>query len=642
MKLHSQRQVASSGFARWPILNRFLSQGLLQVIDLMFAESVLNKCDSDREGHAALLSVLFALSRQGHLCLDLTACSLALRHLGIEDLEELSTLVQEGASTFVFGTWVYRLGSCCYLQKNWMYESSILLHLERLSKTPPTIAISSWTTLPSPTAVSRLNLAQAQAVKNGIDNALSFLTGGPGTGKTFTAAEIVKTCMSALTEEERGQFRIILTAPTGKAVARLEEGLKKNLHLGLKMRTGTLHAILGIKAQDEKEEVVPLFADLIIVDECSMIDARIFSRLLASVRSGTRLILIGDKDQLPPVEAGSIFADLLDIYPSVKLMTSLRSDRKEILYLSDLVKEGRVDAVMEFLLGNQEIILERELQNSRYLQNRPFEPFCNPAVSSTLSSMPSTAGHGPLLRPLQTDSKSSILQEPGVLQFPLETAVSRIVWTDLEEGKKTALQLCANLWENYKDRFPSHSVEKPLLSKLEGFGLLSCMRQGSLGVDAINRYFLYESLKEAPSGTWWAAPIMITRNDYELDLYNGDLGLLIRKVTPDFSLRQFHIDDYAVFYERTGGFRQIAALSLTSFEYSYCLSVHKSQGSEYEEVLILMPQGSEHFGREVLYTAITRAKNKVALAGSEESLRRAIALSSRKLSGLQLRVNAAI
>ena len=112
----------------------------------------------------------------------------------------------------------------------------------------------------------------------------------------------------------------------------------------------------------------------------------------------------------------------------------------------------------------------------------------------------------------------------------------------------------------------------------------------------------------------------------------------MRKITSDFTLRQFHIDDYALFNDRKGGFRQIAALALTAFEYSYCLSVHKSQGSEYDEAFILMPQGSELFGREVLYTALTRARRKVSLAASADLLREAITNSSRKISGLSARV----
>jgi exodeoxyribonuclease V alpha subunit len=164
------------------------------------------------------------------------------------------------------------------------------------------------------------------------------------------------------------------------------------------------------------------------------------------------------------------------------------------------------------------------------------------------------------------------------------------------------------------------------------------MRQGPLGVDAVNGYFLNQYIQTISHGTWWVAPLMITRNDPELQLFNGDLGFVVRKVGPGFSLRQFHLEDYALFPESANGFKQISALALNAFEYSYCLSVHKSQGSEYDETFILVPEGSELFGREVLYTAITRARHKVCLAGSQLTLSRLISLSSRKTSGISYRL----
>ena len=252
----------------------------------------------------------------------------------------------------------------------------------------------------------------------------------------------------------------------------------------------------------EEEETNELLADLIIVDECSMIDARIFSRLLASVPSGARLLLIGDKNQLPPIEAGSVFADLVDaaVYPCVHLTECLRSDRSEILTLAEQIKQGNGAAVLDHLKSGN--------------------------------------------------------------------------WLDLGEKKITP----ADLWEECKDRFTTYELEKPnaeqVLKLIGRFSLLSSMRQGPLGVEVINRHFLYQSLKTVPEGAWWIAPIMITRNDYDLELFNGDLGVLVRRCSKEFSLRCLSVEDYALFPRREG---QISALALTSFEYSYCLSITKAK-----------------------------------------------------------------
>jgi exodeoxyribonuclease V alpha subunit len=478
------------------------------------------------------------------------------------DADTLFQLVLRGAETFPFqGTsnaWICRLDSYVYLQKNWVYESEILAHLERLNVPA----------LPHCTDSPHLNALQKTAVDTAMKNSLFLLTGGPGTGKTFTAAELVKARLSSLSPERRKEYSIILTAPTGKAVAQLEGHLRKALDGGLQIQSGTLHSILGINTYSQGEDKLPLFADLVIVDECSMIDAKMFAQLLAHIITGTQVVLIGDKDQLPPVEAGSVFADLIDsgVFPSICLTESLRSDRSEILTFARWIREGKVEDVLS----------------------------------------------------LNTE----------------------IAWTDLDEENFSLTQFYQHLWERCKEYFPSPCLEKPdpqqMMGQLGAFTILSCMRQGPLGVDALNNYFLHQSLKQAVEGSWWVAPILITQNDRELQLFNGDLGFVMRKIGPNFLLRQFDPEDAAFFPDRKEGFgfRQFSALALNAFEYSYSLSVHKSQGSEYNEVLILIPEGSESFGKEVLYTAVTRARHKVSLAGSKAALRHSLSTSSRKTSGI--------
>ncbi len=567
-----------NSFEKWPTLHQLLKEGSLSFIDLAFAECVLKGLKSAEESHAALLSCLFALSRQGHLILDLDHLEESLAPLDIPDCAPLSSLLCLGAKHFpkegiatptssenTPSAWICRYGSYLYLQKNWVYESEILTHLQRLNTYPPALCLS-----PGPLN-AQLNPMQQEAVKKALCHSLSLLTGGPGTGKTFTAAEIVTTCLASLPDKP---YTILLTAPTGKAVAQLEANLKQATFGKATLRSGTLHAILELRPHIYEKNTRPLLADLIIVDECSMIDANIFSKLLASIPSGARVVLIGDKDQLPPIEAGSIFADLIEIptLPSTQLTQSLRSDRTEILSLARFVQEGKADAAIELLSS--------------------------------------------------------------------KTAVE---WIDLNK-QENPINSYSYLWNRYKDCFPSHFLHKPtpeqLLDQLGSFSILSCMRHGALGVESINAYFLCQTLSQAQTGTFWTAPIIITKNDPDLGLFNGDLGVIVRKITPDFSTKTLSEHDIALFRDRRGGYRQIAALALNAFEYNYALSVHKSQGSEYDQVLILMPKGSDCFGKEVIYTALTRARHKVALAGCQDILRASMAKSSRKKSGIQARAKA--
>ncbi|MBS0620355.1 MAG: AAA family ATPase [Verrucomicrobia bacterium] len=458
-----------------------------EAVDYAFASAAAKRWKEMTPEHCTFLATLMAHAREGHLALDLA------NHPLLPAAESFPGL----------GSWVKSEGSLYYLQKNWALETKILHHVHRLAhSTPPPL---------SPQPIDpRLNPAQKEAVDKALTYSLSLITGGPGTGKTFTAAALI--AASGLKE------RVLITAPTGKAASLLGTAI------GQRFQTSTLHSLLA-----RQEEGVPLPFDLILADECSMIDVRLFSHLLSCIGPKTRLVLIGDKYQLPPVEAGSVFADLIDAktLPITELSQSLRSDRQEILSLSQAIQQGDVDAVLRVI---------------------------------------------------------QVIETPT---YPF-----------------------------------SYFLEKPdpstLFKHFGQFALLSCMRQGPLGVDALNKRLFEQHLASAPAGSYLPIPILITRSDYEMGLYNGDVGVVLHPT--------------GMAYFQSG--KEVPLRALPPYEYGYCLSVHKSQGSEYDEILLIAPEGSEHFGREVFYTAVTRARQKVTLSGSPSVIREAVASSSRKRSGL--------
>jgi exodeoxyribonuclease V alpha subunit len=476
------------------------------ILDQLFAETL---CPEHSCFHP-LLSSLMAAARAGHLCIPCAPEQALPEHLvardPAEDFPDRPLCLSH---------------DLLYLQRNWVFETRFLKHLKRLLRTPiPAKA---------PRLSSDLNAEQAEAVRCALSSNLSLITGGPGTGKSYVAAKLVE----ALDEP----CRILACAPTGRAAAQLGARLSAHPHV----KWGTLHALLQIKsAADFAKQGALLPADLILVDECSMIDVRLFSYLLASVQEGTRLVLMGDKDQLPPVESGSLFADLIEILPCSTLTKSLRSDQKEVLHLAQAIKEGDEEEV---------------------------------------------------LKQVRSVDYNSLIHEV----------------------------------------FPPPSAELPdpnlLMQAMDRFRILSCVRGGPMGVDTLNAAIAGSLSKKLKADQFWSAPILITRSDYALELYNGDTGILVYKGKQP---------EYALF--KTGqAFRNIPARALPPFEYAYCLSVHKSQGSEYERVLLLVPPGSEVFGREVLYTAATRAKQRIEIDGDSETIRGALRRSSRKRSGISMR-----
>lgn len=534
--------LCKAGAARWPRLKQCVSDGILSDIDYFFAERIFGQAT---EAEAALVCALMAASRQGHLCLKIAGERV------MPSFDSLDELIVEGSRSFseemLLDKPICRFGDLFYLEKNWSFETRFIEEVKRLQGAAPSILVE------GEFFDGSLNKEQREGIEKAMQHSLSLVTGGPGTGKTYMASRIVKGIVQCSKEE----CRIFLAAPTGKAAAHLESGLLKMMDRPAHLRCGTLHALMNIRSQkDYEQDPSYLQADLIIVDECSMIDARLFSYFLASVKEGTRVVLIGDKDQLPPVESGSLFADLVQAagqgYPiaCTQLSQSLRTDRQEILQLAACVKAGK----------------EVDLSHLR--------------VDAGMST-----------------------QDP--------TKVLEVV--------------CQN--------FPSPSFEKPCFS--HSFSILCCLRQGPLGVDALNKMIVEHFLNRIKIGQWWAAPILITRSDYASGIYNGETAMLYRKCS-ELPMGQNKFDREDIVHFADG--RQVPAYMLPPFEYAYCLSVHKSQGAEYENVLLLIPPGSEAFGREALYTAITRARTKLEIDGTDELIKKAIERSTRKMSGLEQRL----
>lgn len=551
-------------FSHWPLLASLLEQGVFCYLDLYFAKKIL---PSGPENQALLLAVLFSISRQGHIALHLESISLQkqLRAVGLVDLshEHIFSALETLPDRLIDRD-AQDMHKLICLDKNYLYLQKYRAQENQILTSLLTLLENKKAFYEAPKQLDGLNLEQKQAVLLALTHSFSLIIGGPGTGKTFTAAQIIlQACMQK-------DSRILLTAPTGKAVAQLENSLQKILP-SLSWQSGTLHSILN-RAQKQN---IPLLADIILIDESSMIDASLFAKLLPLIRTDSHVILIGDPNQLPPVESGSIFADLVEIAPLLqipltKLEKVLRSDSAAILQFSQAICRS------------------------------------------------------------DTKKATQLLQ------------TQKIQWIDLNDELSHE-----KIWDLCQEKIPPYSFSSSpsphqLIPYIDCFRLLSCMRQGLLGVDALNQFLLKKTYQSTPLHNLWAFPILIQRNSPDQDLYNGDSGILVRQKTTSVIDKQLKSTDYALFYNRQDKkeYRKIDALALPAFEAGYCLSVHKSQGSECDEIVIILPTGSSVFGREVLYTAVTRARKEVCLITSMQTLTETLNHSSYKVSGLKSRIKA--
>jgi exodeoxyribonuclease V alpha subunit len=436
---------------------------------------------------------------------------------------------------------------------------------------------------------------------------LCIISGGPGTGKTRTAVVLL-----ALLLEQNPSARVALAAPTGKAAARLQEAVK-NAKAGLPCaqqtkdrlpeEASTIHRLLGSipdSAYFRHDAGNPLPFDVVVVDEVSMVDLALMAKLVAAVPPSARLILLGDKDQLASVEAGAVLADLCNTGEQLKFS-------KEFIgrYAGVTGQTLSADSASTGSGDLADCIVELR-KNYRFGQE------------SGIYELSQAVNDG--------DADRAI----DVLQKASGAAGSQAVWKILPEPSALKAALKATVLDNYTPYLKAAGPAEAM-QRFGHFRILCALRGGPYGVENLNR-LVEQILAEAglvdPSATFYAGrPVLITRNDYNLRLFNGDIGVLL----PDTQkgLRAF-------FAGPEQAVRDFLPLRLPEHETAYAMTVHKSQGSEFERVLLILPPAeSPVVTRELVYTGLTRASNHVELWGREPALRGAIAKRINRSSGLR-------
>lgn len=400
----------------------------------------------------------------------------------------------------------------------------------------------------------KLTGEQLQLITYALEGPLSFFVGGPGTGKTYSAGLFLKLFLDSLVDKET-PFNVAIAAPTGRASQQLASSIYSFMDKAPSCvnlsEPQTLHSLLKLSSPDL--DLLP--ADLIILDECSMMDLKMFDVLFESVKPGTRIIFLGDANQLPAVESGSLFADLFTLFQrlrpnSSKLTTCMRAESLDIVKCANAANLGLFNEVVDWC------------RNSDYLD----------------------------LKHIEGESKGVVYQNI------VEGFSDGDVWRCLRSSPEKAFQA------------------------MQKIRLLSPFRSGPFGVEAINAYLKNQALTNFRAKF---LPVVVTENSHSMGLYNGDLGLL----STDGLFCYFYQEGYSAL-------RVIPVSLVPSIEISFALSIHKSQGSEFGHVLVVLPAQSALFGRELIYTAITRAKQRLTLFADLTALEKSLSLRSYRYSGL--------
>lgn len=438
----------------------------------------------------------------------------------------------------------------------------------------------------------------------------TIITGGPGTGKTTTVAKIL-----ALLFTLQPDMKVALAAPTGKAGARMAESLM-NANLDLEdtikqkfgnLKPATIHRLLGWQKDSpyfRHNAGNPLIADLVIVDEASMIDVALFAKLLDAIAQGARIILLGDKDQLASVEAGSLFGDLCRAQNSLNKFTSEKAQYINQFVVQDAAKLGDEN------IDNQNHPLFQHIVELRYSHR-----------------FKGDEGIGKISRAVINNDAIALAQ---FIDQPNDSTVI------IDQEYSTAI------FENFIDEYKQYIQEPDILTalhKLNQLRLLCAVKVGNQGVYSVNAavelHLASKGYIVRDSIFYNNRPIMVTQNNYTLGLYNGDVGIL----RPDENdvMKAWFIDS-----SESDGHKLKSVLPgfITQMETVFAMTIHKSQGSEFESVMVILPNSPARLlTRELLYTGITRAKNQVIIQATKDVLMATAAAQVERGSGVIARLN---
>ncbi len=551
--------------------------GVLDAAEVHIASSLAARAGESRPHVVLALALAVAAPRSGHVALD----PAHVRESAMREAERVDDVSRDEVADLPWpvdtSAWLNDVGDSpltpeilrvehdlVYLRRFHDLECTVAEHLVALASQP--------TPVPAPaddlSDEMHLDDGQREAVRVCLASRLGVLVGGPGTGKTRTVATI----LAALLRGDGATPRIALAAPTGKAAARMGESIAGAAALldgadpeladsMRRIKPSTVHRLLGVRtgsAAFRHNASDPLHHDVVIIDEASMMSLPLTASLLDALGDSTRVILVGDPDQLASVEAGSVLADLVAaVGPTSTCVAELTAnhrfgDGSAIAELASAVRAGDSEAARRALEGDEAV------------------------------SLSSTSGRS-IIEPVASAMRQAALS-----------------------GDATAAA-----------------------KHLDSVRVLCAHRRGPAGVARWNAMVESWLGDVRPFSDYAGRPVMVTENDASRRLFNGDIGVVVDR---DGALEVVLPDG--------DGVRAVPRVHLGRVETVHALTIHKSQGSEFDRVIVVLPSADSLLAtRELLYTAITRARSSVTLIGSLDTVLAALARPTRRASGLRTRLS---
>jgi exodeoxyribonuclease V alpha subunit len=642
-------------------LNDAVGKRVLRPLDMAFARFIA-ECDPAAPPQLLLMAAL--TSRQlsdGHPCLNLHALDT------LADEQEWPTAWRDllhteplPASPLLAGhdglpdnaPLVYDQHRL-YLRRYWQYERRVAegIHarlgvIELPADTLPQ-ELQRLFPITNPHGVDWARVACALAARS----AFSVITGGPGTGKTTTVVRLLGLLQTLHLSENPSALRIRLAAPTGKAAARLNASIAKQIakldvdapvRASIPQEVETLHRLLGARPDTRRyayNHQHPLHLDVLVIDEASMIDLEMMAAVLDALPAHARLILLGDKDQLSSVEAGAVLGDL-----------GRRADEAHYdSATATWLRSVSGDDVESYVAGDAQPL------DQHIVMLRSSHRFDATSGIGQLAAAVNAGDNARVSALLGTTSNDVAWISEGITGTSLALGGNAAHFSgDASSHRPHGFRFYLEHLRQTRppDNADSASYQqwaRGVLDAFSHFQVLCAVRQGPAGTDRINRdiatKLLAAGLIESDRGWYEGRPVMMTRNDYTLGLMNGDVGITLRMRGPDGSLRLYvafpitRDSPYADATDDDSHVRCVLPSRLGDTETVYAMTVHKSQGSEFEHTALILPDDAPAIlTRELLYTGITRARSWLSLISSREALEQALSQRTRRYSGLAERL----
>ena len=606
-------------------LASFVDSGVLAAVDVHLAAWVVGSMGVDHPHVAYAVAMASWAARNGHSCADLDRIAGVVdKEMAVHSVDEqsappllldwpvadavLHTLRASSEMVRVVDGWdsapqldarpLVVFGRRVYLQRHWVDECTIAASLRQRSSglqytLSPKASVLLDALLPA-TLDGEANL-QRSAAEMVLGNRLAIVVGGPGTGKTYSVARLLAVLIDQASSGGRA-LHVGLAAPTGKAAQRLRDSILASLQLhdanAVDPIPGNVRAVLdglipttihrllgsspGVRQRFRHDADNPLPHDVIVIDETSMVSSPLLARLIEAVRPNARLLLIGDPDQLESVELGAV--------------------------LEDLVEAGTNSSAAGPLVGR----VARLTRGHRFAKHSPIAIFADAVRDGNGdAAMACLRGAAPL------DASGS-----GLRYIETDDPTEHGVAVEIEQIVKPLLQ-------QVREHAEAGDAKGALSAMLQA-RILCAHREGRFGVATWNHFGERWLCGAAGAPALWyvGRPLLVSRNDARLGLANGDSGVVIRS-------------DGRLLAAFPGHDELFETVQLEDVHTAYAMTVHKSQGSEYDSVVMIFPPATSPLvGRELVYTGVTRARNTLHVVGSEAAVRLSVATPAYRMTGL--------